>query len=376
MTTQPFVLRRCGIAAWVTSTRPRRLIASCRSRCFSWTSSTRPAIPIPAEFTSRSSPPSRATCSSTTRAQSSALETSAAIACAPKLGRRGLDLLGGAGRKRQGKSLVAEHPGDRQPDPGRAAGDERRSHGFRLFQKCQRSGCQDGEPGRKSQGSSSPLSATAAPRPPLRRLGVFCRHDGKPYVARDERWLRRQVLRRAPRGAAARVRARRGREPARRPLARRRRRRLQARRRARARLHARLLPAARRRSRSLRADRRDERAQRRLRDGRLAAPRALDRGLPGEPAERDARRDLRRSRRAGACGRRDPRRRPHAARRRAEVRARRRRHRAPGRVLAEERRATGRCALPDEAARDRDAPPRCARRAGGTRKGSRRRRGR
>ena len=51
--------------------------------CFSWASSTRPAMPIPAELTSTSSPPSRSTCSATTRAQSSGLETSAAIACAP-----------------------------------------------------------------------------------------------------------------------------------------------------------------------------------------------------------------------------------------------------------------------------------------------------
>ena len=62
----------------------------------------------------------------------------------------------------------------------------------------------------------------------------------------------------------------RGREPARRARARRRRRRLPAGRRARADLHARLLPADRRRPGRLRGDRGDERAQRRLRDGRHA----------------------------------------------------------------------------------------------------------
>jgi hypothetical protein len=83
LTIQPFVSRRCGIAAWETSTMPRRLMLSCRSMCFSWASSTRDAIPTPAELTSRSRPPTRSTCSRTTRSQSSGLETSAAIAVAP-----------------------------------------------------------------------------------------------------------------------------------------------------------------------------------------------------------------------------------------------------------------------------------------------------
>ena len=136
-------------------------------------------------------------------------------------------------------------------------------------------------------------------------------------------------------------------------VARRRRRRLQARRRARARLHARLLPAARRRPGDVRPDRGDERAERRLRDGRHAAARALDRRVPGGAADRGARRRLRGGGRAGARGGRDPRRRAHDPRRRAEVRARRRRHGASRRHLAEERRAPGRRALPDEAARHR-----------------------
>ena len=50
--------------------------------CLSCASSTRAAIPIPAELTSRSRPPCRSTCSRTTRSQSSGFETSAAIAVA------------------------------------------------------------------------------------------------------------------------------------------------------------------------------------------------------------------------------------------------------------------------------------------------------
>ena len=73
-------------------------------------------------------------------------------------------------------------------------------------------------------------------------------------------------------------------------VARRRRGGLQARRRARDRLHGRLLPAARRRSGDLRPHRRDERVERRLRDGRHAAPRALDRRVPGGAADGGARR--------------------------------------------------------------------------------------
>ena len=79
----------------------------------------------------------------------------------------------------------------------------------------------------------------------------------------------------------ARARSGRGRGPARRARPRRRRRGLPARRRARARLHGRLLPAARRRPAHVRRHRRDERAERRLRDGRRAAARALDRRVPG-----------------------------------------------------------------------------------------------
>ena len=55
-------------------------------------------------------------------------------------------------------------------------------------------------------------------------------------------------------------------------------------------LHARLLPADRRRPGRLRVDRGDERAERRLRDGRDAAARALDRRVPRGAPDRDARR--------------------------------------------------------------------------------------
>ncbi len=313
------------------------------------------------------------------RSQSSGFETSAAIAVAPSSAPAASIFSAvreaSVSSKPSSRSILAiASPMPEEPPVINADGTR-----FDYLRNAQGLDSTHREPGPRYPGSSSPLSATAAPRPPSRisRAGkdatrILGRVD-EPHLPRAERRLRREVPGGAARGAAARLRAGRGREPARRARALRRRRRLQARRRARARLHARLLPAARRRPGALRPDRGDERAQRRLRDGRLAAARALDRRLPGEPAERDARRDLRRRRRAGARGRRDPRRRPHAPRRRAEVRARGRRHRAPGRLLGEERRPAGRRALPDEAARHGDAP---ARRPRGTaaRGGARRRR--
>ena len=193
------------------------------------------------------------------------------------------------------------------------------------------------------------------------------------HLAREGRWLRREVPGGAAREAARRLRPRRLGRAARRPRSRRRRGRVPARRRPRARLHRRLLPARRRRPAGLRRDRGDERAQRRLRDGRGAAARALDHGLPRGAADRDAGRDPRRRGRGRPRGRGDPRRRPHDPRRRAEVRPRRRRHRPPGRNLAEERRPAGRRALPDEAARHGARAPGAAR---GTRPGGCARRGR
>ena len=273
---------------------------------------------------------------------------------------------------------------------------------------------------RKSSGSSSPLSAAAAPRPPLRiswllfasrpaepgsgeelarggasagavlthcspsyappatrrkHAGVFCRHVGEAHVARAERRLRGEVLRRrGSRSCCA------GFVPAEAEN-----------------LLVGLSPA-------------DDAAVYRLDDeralvftldffpplvddpalfGRIAATNALNDvfamgGMPllalsiaafpeSLPIETLAR-DLRRGRRAGARGGRDARGRSHAPRRGAEVRPRGRRHGAPGRVLAEERRPARRRAVPDEAARDGDAPARRARRASGTRTGSRRRR--
>ena len=186
-----------------------------------------------------------------------------------------------------------------------------------------------------------------------RRSDVVPDPDDQVDGACELRRLRGEVLGGEAGRAAARLRSGRGGEPARRSCACGRRRRVQARRRAGDHLHARLLPAGRRRPRRLRSDRCDERAQRRLRDGRHAAARALDRRVPRGASDRDARRDLRRGRRAGARGRRTARGRAHDPRRRAEVRARGRRHGAPRRNLAEERRATGRLALPDEAARNR-----------------------
>ena len=161
------------------------------------------------------------------------------------------------------------------------------------------------------------------------------RGDGAADVARPAGGCAAKYSAARPRDAARRPRAGRGGGPARRARPGRRRRGLPARRRARARVHGRLLPAARRRPEDLRRDRRDERAQRRLRDGRHAAARALGRGVPRGAADRGARRGARRRRRARPGGGRDPRGRPHDPRRRAEVRARGRRHRAPGRALAE-----------------------------------------
>ena len=80
--------------------------------------------------------------------------------------------------------------------------------------------------------------------------------------------MRGEVLRGAARGAPGRDSSGEAGRPPRRARSGRRRRRLPARRRARARLHRRLLSAARQRPGALRPDRGDERAQRRLRDGR------------------------------------------------------------------------------------------------------------
>ena len=130
--------------------------------------------------------------------------------------------------------------------------------------------------------------------PPLGRIDSFRGRVADAHLAREGRRLRRQVPGGAAREAPRGLRPGRRRRPARRARPCRRRRRLPARRRARARLHGRLLPAGRRRPARVRRDRGDERAQRRLRDGRRAAARALDRGVPRGAADRDAGRDPRR----------------------------------------------------------------------------------
>ena len=229
-----------------------------------------------------------------------------------ELGGRRLDALGPARDERQLEAFVPQHPGDGEPDARRAAGDEC------GFWHCAYS---------KRRGSNGPHE-------PHRR-----------------RRLRGEVLGVAARGAAEGLRPRGGGGPPRRPRSGGRRGGLPARRRARARLHGRLLPAARRRPGALRTDRGDERAQRRLRHGRHAAARALGRGLPGGARDGARRGGLRGRGRAGARGRRDPRRRAHDPRHRAEVRARGRRHRPSRRRLDQERRPPGRRGLPDEAAR-------------------------
>src|SRR5487761_1538933 len=83
LTIQPRDSRSSGIAACVTRKSPRRLTPSCKSRCLTGRSSTRPPTPIPAELTSTSSRPKRSRCSATSRAQSSVSPTSAATATAP-----------------------------------------------------------------------------------------------------------------------------------------------------------------------------------------------------------------------------------------------------------------------------------------------------
>ena len=81
-TISPRASRRRGRAAAVTRIVPRRFTSSWRSMRFVSSSSTRPAIPTPAEFTSRSSRPCVSRCSSTRRRQSSSRATSAVTACA------------------------------------------------------------------------------------------------------------------------------------------------------------------------------------------------------------------------------------------------------------------------------------------------------
>src|SRR5437868_9162359 len=83
LTIQPCDSRRSGIAACVRRKSPRRLPPGCRSRCLAGRSSTRPAMPTPAELTSTSSRPKRSRCSATSRAQSFSSATSAATAVAP-----------------------------------------------------------------------------------------------------------------------------------------------------------------------------------------------------------------------------------------------------------------------------------------------------
>ncbi len=91
--------------------------------------------------------------------------------------------------------------------------------------------------------------------------------------------------------------------------------------------------------RGLRRDRRRQRALRRLRDGRAAAHRALDRGLPGARTSRSSGRPRScagRRREAEGGGLRAPRR-PHRARPRDQVRLRGHRARGPGRASSRTR---------------------------------------
>ena len=228
---------------------------------------------------------------------------------------RRLDPLGPARDEGQLEAFVPQHSRDREPDARRAAGDEC-SPGHWAYSK---------------------------------RRGDRSGRTDEPHRRRR---VRGEVLGRAARGSAQGLRPGGGGGSARRPRSGGRRGRLPARCRAGARLHGRLLSPARRRPRPLRPHRGDERAQRRLRDGRHAAARALDRGLSRGAADRSPCCGLRRSGRAGARGRRDPRRRSHDPRCRAKVRPRRRRHCPSGRRVGQERGSAGGRRLPHEAARD------------------------
>ena len=92
------------------------MIASCRSRCFSWTSSTPAGDPDSGRVHEQVEPAfTRDVLLDDARAvlrlgdvRSDRVRT--------QLCRRRLDLLGGAGREREGKPLLAEHLCDRQPD--------------------------------------------------------------------------------------------------------------------------------------------------------------------------------------------------------------------------------------------------------------------
>ena len=140
----------------------------------------------------------------------------------------------------------------------------------------------------------------------------------------------------------------------------------------RARVHRRLLPGRRRRPARVRPDRGDERAQRRVRDGREAAARALGDRVSRGAARRDAPRGAGGRGGGDAGGGGDPCGGPHDPRRGAEVRPRRRRHGPPGRCLAEERCAARRRRLADEVARHRARAPGGARRTCAGRRARRR----
>ena len=291
-------------------------------------------MPMPAEFTSTSSPPKRSLCSRTMRTASSSTSDVRGDRVRAELGGCRFDLGLRPRGQRQVVALVAEHARDRQADARRAAGDECARH-----------------PVHESRGIRGRAANRAGARPfPLprmtaasgRRLRLTCELWTPRLRAdrpRDRRWMRGEVLARAARGTAARLRAGRGGRSARRARPGRRRGRLPPRRRARARVHHRLLSADRRRPLGLRCDRSDERAERRVRDGRPAAARAVGCRIARGAARRDGARDLRRCRAPGAGGRRGARGWPHDQGRRAEVRARRGRHGPPGRCLAQVDRA-------------------------------------
>ena len=128
LTIQPFVCLSSGIASRLTSSRPRRLMFSCRSMCFVCSDSTVPPIPIPAELTQHVQ---------AAEAVAVLCDDADAVFFLAHVGGHGVraelgggrfDLRGGPGRERQLEALVAQHPRDREADARRAAGDECARH--------------------------------------------------------------------------------------------------------------------------------------------------------------------------------------------------------------------------------------------------------
>ena len=327
---------------------------NCRSMCFACRVSAVPAMPMPAEFTSTSSPPKRSLCSRTTRTASSSIADVRRDGVRAELGGGRLDLRLRPRGQRQVVALLAEHARDRQADARRAAGDECARHPVLNLEE---SGCRAA-----NRVIARPFPLPRMTAAPGRRLRLTCDVSWTPR-------LRLTDLATAG-GCAAKY------SPAR----------LEE-------LLRGFVPAE-AEDLLVGLDPADDAAVYRLDDeraivftidffppivddpgdfGAIAATNALNdvfamgglpllalsvAALPEELPVETVRAIFDGAEQPGSGGRRDPRRRPHDPGRRAEVRARRRRHRPSGRGLAQVDRAPGRRALPDEAARHRARPRR------------------